>query len=201
MPRRQPERKLQRQVWQHVVARLSSAAIIFHVPNGEWRGAYTGAILKSMGVVPGISDFIACRAGQMYALELKDSNGRLSDTQVETQQRLRDSGAVVATAYDLSEALRHLENWQILDGHTMLRGGLDPPPKPLSAKEFWSTRRGAATQRLLDAPSAGKSAPIAGLNFEDMLGGPAKGYDLAPPQDRRQVSSRLDSAAGRHRAG
>jgi hypothetical protein len=99
--------------------------------------------------------------------------------QIATQQRMRDAGIVVGTAYDLNEALRFLEVNGILDGHTVLKGGLTSALKPLSVKEHHDNRRKTARQRLLDAPSAGKSAPIGGLSLEDMLGAPAS---WAPPR-------------------
>jgi hypothetical protein len=47
------------------------------VPNGGWRSPIEGAILKGLGVQPGVPDLILVRDGLPFALELKTGRGRL----------------------------------------------------------------------------------------------------------------------------
>lgn len=77
----------------------------FHVPNGEARSAATGAKLKAMGVMPGVSDFIVMAIGQVLFLELKGSKGRLSDSQKAFRERALAAGAIYAVA-DTPDAVR-----------------------------------------------------------------------------------------------
>ena len=55
----------------------------WHTPNGERRDKVTGAILKAMGVKPGVPDFLLydTRTGHLHCLEVKAARGYLSDTQ------------------------------------------------------------------------------------------------------------------------
>jgi hypothetical protein len=52
-------------------------------------------------------------------------------------------------AYDLNEALRFLEVNGVITGHTLMKGDLDPAPKPLSAAGFWDARTKASSQHRL----------------------------------------------------
>jgi ABC-type proline/glycine betaine transport system ATPase subunit len=52
---------------------------------------------------------------------------------------LRNAGVIVATAHDLSEALKLMEGWGVLVGHTVLTGTSAPVPKAPAAS-YLSTR-------------------------------------------------------------
>jgi hypothetical protein len=114
MTRRQPEAQVQRTAIEHLRWRGVPNSFAFHVPNGGWRTAVEGAILKGMGVVPGVPDVIIINNGKVFCLELKADNGRLTDIQHETIEAMRRAGAVVAVAYSIDEAITQLENWQLL---------------------------------------------------------------------------------------
>ena len=90
----------------------------FHPANGGWRTPIEGAILKGMGVAPGVPDVIAIKGGQAFCLELKADNGRLTEIQTETQQRMRAAGAIVDVAHGLDTALHWLETNGLLRGST-----------------------------------------------------------------------------------
>lgn len=60
------------------------ARLLFAVPNGGARSAVTGSILKTEGVVAGVSDLILLiPSGRYHALciEMKATNGRQQDSQ------------------------------------------------------------------------------------------------------------------------
>jgi hypothetical protein len=114
------EQDIHRAVWKHIQARLVREAFAFHVPNGGARSKVEAAIFASLGVVPGIPDLIAICRGQTFGLELKRAKtdgGRLTAKQIEVHQRLREAGAIVATAYGLGDAIRQLEDWKLLRGN------------------------------------------------------------------------------------
>jgi hypothetical protein len=112
--RRQPEAQLQRSVLERLRWRGVPGLFVFHYPAGGWRSSVEAAIFKSLGVVAGIPDLLIIYQGQLYALELKTAYGRLTPTQIDTQQRMRAAGAIVATAVEIDAALDILEGWGLL---------------------------------------------------------------------------------------
>lgn len=90
--RRAPERKFQIDLWRHVVARLSSDAFAYSVPNEAKRSAHLAALMKASGLTPGVPDLAFVKAGRALFLELKSDSGRLSESQVATHSALRAAG-------------------------------------------------------------------------------------------------------------
>jgi hypothetical protein len=114
MRRKQNEASLQRAVLEHLAWRGVPGLFAFHCPNGGYRTAIEAAIFKSLGLIPGVPDLLLVYDGRLYALELKTKHGRLTQTQIETHERMRRAGAIVATAQGIAEALAHLERWQLM---------------------------------------------------------------------------------------
>jgi hypothetical protein len=112
--RRQPEAQLQRAVLDHLAWRAVPGAWWCHYPAGGWRSPIEAAILKSLGTIAGVPDLLIVHRGQLYALELKTEYGGLTQTQIDTQARMRAAGATVATAVEIDAALAQLEQWQLL---------------------------------------------------------------------------------------
>ena len=112
--RRYPEQRLQKAVLEHLRWRGVPGLFAFHVPNGGWRSPVEAAIFRALGVVAGVPDILIIRNGRVFALELKTGHGRLTQTQAETQQRMRTAGATVGTAVELDAALERLEQWGLL---------------------------------------------------------------------------------------
>lgn len=54
---------------------------LFHVPNGGNRNAREGKKFKTMGVWPGVSDFLFLFNGKTYCIELKVGEGKQSPRQ------------------------------------------------------------------------------------------------------------------------
>jgi hypothetical protein len=114
MRRARPEQQIQRAVLEHLAWRGVPGLWWCHVPNGGYRTAVEATIFKSLGLIPGVPDLLLVHGGRLYALELKVESGRLSPTQVETHERMRQAGAIVATAQGIDEALAWLELWQLV---------------------------------------------------------------------------------------
>jgi len=114
--RARPEDKIQRAIFQHLKARKAPGTFAFHVPNGGKRKPIEAAILKGLGVVAGVPDIIAIRAGHAYGLELKAEDGRATVKQIETIAAMEKAGATVALAVGLDAAINQLEEWGLLTG-------------------------------------------------------------------------------------
>jgi hypothetical protein len=90
--------------------------IVWHTPNGGRRDRIEAARLKALGVLRGIPDLLLLRDGHLYGLELKSEDGRPSPAQLATLDALQRAGATCAIAVGLLNALRQLEQWQLLRG-------------------------------------------------------------------------------------
>ena len=114
--RSRPEDAIQRAIFQHFKARKAPGTFAFHVPNGGKRKPIEAAILKGLGVIAGVPDVIAIRAGHTYGLELKAESGRPSAMQIEAMAAMEAAGATVALATGLDAAISQLEQWGLLQG-------------------------------------------------------------------------------------
>src|SRR5262245_56991268 len=110
---RRPEQALQRAVLDHLRWRARPGVWWCHYPAGGFRSAVEAAIFKSLGTAPGVPDLLLVYRGQLY-LELKVAAGRLSATQIATQDAMKRAGVIIETAYGLNEALVQLETWGLL---------------------------------------------------------------------------------------
>lgn len=108
--RRHPEQDFQIALVQLLDVILTPRTRCFAVPNGGWRTHVEAAILKAMGVRPGIPDLQFIHDGRTYFLELKSEDGRLSRSQIEEHDRLRGAGAVIGEARTVDEALAFLKS-------------------------------------------------------------------------------------------
>jgi hypothetical protein len=111
---RRPEQQIQKAVLGHLAWRAVPGTWWAHYPAGGWRSPIEAAIFKSLGVVAGIPDILIVHCGQLYALELKATGGRLTDVQSDTQAAMVRAGAIVATAHGLDAALAQLIAWGII---------------------------------------------------------------------------------------
>lgn len=62
---------------------------LFHIPNGKARSKREAAILKGMGVVPGIPDLCYVFRGRAHFIEVKAQGGALSPKQRKVIEQLR----------------------------------------------------------------------------------------------------------------
>jgi hypothetical protein len=117
MPKRQrPEQQIQRAVVQHLRARGRPGLVFFAVENGGYRRPIEAAIMKSLGVLPGVSDLVLLHDSKAYFLELKSDNGRLSEHQQAFLASVNAAGGYACAAYGLDGALRCLEVWGLTSG-------------------------------------------------------------------------------------
>jgi hypothetical protein len=116
MRRARPEQTIQRSVLAHIAERAVDHMYAFAVEGGGFRRPVEAAILKGLGIVPGIPDLIIIHEGRCFALELKADGGRLSEVQKASHAALRHAGATVAVAHGLDAAIRQLEEWNLLRG-------------------------------------------------------------------------------------
>lgn len=65
---------------------------LFHCPNGGSRDGREAVKFKTMGVFPGVSDFIFLYDGKCYLIELKNEIGSQSDVQKSWEALMRSQG-------------------------------------------------------------------------------------------------------------
>jgi hypothetical protein len=111
---KRPEQEIHKAVVAHLKARSEPKVFFWHTPNEGKRGWVNAAALKAMGMTAGVPDLLILKAGQLYALELKASSGRLMPSQRGVMERMMECGALVAVARSIDEALVTLEFWGIL---------------------------------------------------------------------------------------
>lgn len=95
-------------------AKYPALALLFHVPNGGFRGKATGCALKRRGVKAGVPDlFLPVATSCFHGLfvELKVGNNRPSAAQCEWIAALRTQGYCVTVCYGWREAREVLENY------------------------------------------------------------------------------------------
>jgi hypothetical protein len=89
---------------------------LFAVPNGGKRSPITAAILKALGVKPGVPDLVLPIAAAPYGglyIELKVGKNTLTDSQLEFHQRLREGGQCVATCWTLEQVLQVISGYML----------------------------------------------------------------------------------------
>jgi hypothetical protein len=110
------ERELHIAVADHIRWAIRPDVIWFHPANGELRSDSTGALLKRMGVRPGVSDllFAAPPQARLHALELKRRGKRPTPEQTAFLDAVRAIGGVSAWADSYDKAIELLKAWDIL---------------------------------------------------------------------------------------
>lgn len=127
--RKRPEQDLQRQIYQFIGYAMSYNCRpltdwLFHCPNGGARNGKEAAIMKGIGVKPGVNDFvlpIACGGFGGLWIELKTSKTGLTDNQIHFHQRLREGGQCVHTCRTLTEVVNAICDYLRPSGRFVLR--------------------------------------------------------------------------------
>ena len=97
-----------------LAVRAKNRVLWFHVPNEGQRAPKTGAFLKRLGMLPGVSDFVIVIEGLAYFLEIKTTTGRRSSQQIVFAQSAREAGAGYAVANTPEAAELVLDGWGAL---------------------------------------------------------------------------------------
>ena len=100
----------------HLHQRGAPGLVFTHPANGGFRTPIEGAIFKSLGVRPGVSDLLLWREGRFYALELKAPGNRPTGLQLEFIADLERAGGFACCVEGVDAALRTLEAWGLLRG-------------------------------------------------------------------------------------
>lgn len=107
---RRPEQALQIQT----VAFMNAIPdlLFFHVPNGGGRSKVEGAILKAMGVKPGVPDLVIIRPNLPPAfIELKAGNGKATATQLDFAKQANARGCPWVECRSLADVAEVLDVW------------------------------------------------------------------------------------------
>jgi hypothetical protein len=114
--RKRPEDAVQIAVLDFLRTELPNA-LVFHVPNGEWRAYSTQKRLKELGVLRGVSDLcVLFPEGVTVFLEVKAPKGSATKEQREFLAWLKENdhlGRVVRSVDDVKTALIE---WGFLKG-------------------------------------------------------------------------------------
>lgn len=108
-----PEEALQRTCVRYLAVAMPpppEGAVYLHVPNQRGtRSKIENAILKALGVLPGVPDLLFLFQGRLLCAELKAPNGSgRSEAQIATQEQLRLAGAIVL---EDCRSVDHLACW------------------------------------------------------------------------------------------
>lgn len=91
---------------------ISPGWIVFHPANGELRTEETGALLKRMLVLPGVSDLIALGPGPVVcALELKRRGRKPTESQIAFLAAVRAIGGHAEWTDNFRRAIEILTAW------------------------------------------------------------------------------------------
>lgn len=84
----------------------------WHTANERKCSPRQGALLKALGVKPGVADFIFILKGpKVFFLEVKTQNGKLSPAQKDFRAAVEALGCSYAVARTLDEAIDTLIGW------------------------------------------------------------------------------------------
>lgn len=111
---RNEEARLQAALWEYWQRCRSPNSILFHPANGGFRNVVEAVKFKRLGVVPGVSDFIAVKDGNPYALELKSAKGSLSEAQATWLIEWGSAGGRGAVAHSFDEGVEYLQEWKLV---------------------------------------------------------------------------------------
>jgi hypothetical protein len=107
-----PERQLHIAVADVIRWSKAPGWIVFHPANGELRTEETGALLKRMLVLPGVSDFILLGPGPaVCALELKRRPNKPTEAQTAFLEAVRAIGGHAEWTDSYDRAIEILKGW------------------------------------------------------------------------------------------
>lgn len=90
------------------------AGNLFSVPNGGYRNAVTGAILKAEGALAGVADLFLAVPNRFYSglfIEMKQPKGRQQESQKRFQKAVEAEGYRYALCYSLDEFINLIKGY------------------------------------------------------------------------------------------
>lgn len=90
------------------------AGNLFSVPNGGYRNAVTGAILKAEGALAGVADLFLAVPNRFYSglfIEMKQPKGRQQESQKRFQKAVEAEGYRYALCYSLDEFISLIKGY------------------------------------------------------------------------------------------
>lgn len=111
---RVPESALHKGIARLLDVAAPKTVLWWHTPNGEKREQVTAAILKGMGVKPGVPDLLLydTLTGYLHAIEVKAADGHLSDAQKGWMDKFTSSPTGrYAVARSVDDAIQILDDW------------------------------------------------------------------------------------------
>jgi hypothetical protein len=112
------EQQIQKALFAILRQRGAPGLFCWHPFSGGYRRPKEAAIYRGLGAIAGLPDVMILHQGKLYCVELKREGGGLTETQEQVLIRLREAGAMATHAHGLDQALRVLEGWGLLLGHT-----------------------------------------------------------------------------------
>jgi hypothetical protein len=109
--RARPEDEIQRAVFQHLRLRGAPRVFAFNPANGGYRKPVEAAVLKGLGVRPGVPDVIAVHEGR---------GGRSTQAQLATMAAMQATGAFCCIAEGRDPALAAFKAWGLLRGRASI---------------------------------------------------------------------------------
>lgn len=109
---RRPELATHRAVAEYLQAVLPPSVFWTTFPAGGG-GRVRGAMLKSIGLAPGVPDVLLAHDGRVFWIELKAAKGRISEAQGACHARLWEAGCPVAVAKSVEDVRLALWQWHI----------------------------------------------------------------------------------------
>jgi len=85
--------------------------LMFAIPNGGNRDVITAKRMKMEGVLPGVPDLFIADGKPGLFIEMKSSEGRLSEPQKEIMPRLSSAGYAVVVCHSAEEAKQAFINY------------------------------------------------------------------------------------------
>ena len=107
------EQQIQKAIFAHLKQRAVPGAFFWHPFSGGFRKPKEAAIYKGLGAIAGLPDVIIVKDGRIFAIELKTTTGRLTDTQRDTHEAMQRAGVTVAVCFGLDAALAQLQEWRL----------------------------------------------------------------------------------------
>ncbi len=90
------------------------AGLLYAIPNGGYRNAVTGAILKAEGALAGVADLflsVPNRYHHGFYIEMKKPKGRQQESQKVFQKAVEAQGYKYALCYSLDEFMQLVNDY------------------------------------------------------------------------------------------